>query len=157
MTEPHWSKRVLVVGVDFSELGDAALREACAISDLRADSEVHAVHAVPMNAMMATDDSLIAEQPDVDSLVTSLKEHVAVHAKVHADRTPARLFTHVRVGAAASEIVALAAELGAELIVVGTHGRRGLARLALGSVAEHVLRRATCPVLVLSPKGHAEE
>jgi nucleotide-binding universal stress UspA family protein len=48
-----------------------------------------------------------------------------------------------------SAIPAHAEKLGAELVVVGTHGRTGLARLALGSVAEHVVRSADCSVLVV--------
>jgi nucleotide-binding universal stress UspA family protein len=51
----------------------------------------------------------------------------------------------------ASEIVACAEELGAELVVVGTHGRTGLSRLALGSVAERVIRGAGCSVLAVRP------
>ena len=51
-------------------------------------------------------------------------------------------------GDPATEITDHAAAVGADLIVVGTHGRTGLNRLLLGSVAEHVLRAAPCPVLV---------
>jgi nucleotide-binding universal stress UspA family protein len=50
-------------------------------------------------------------------------------------------------GSAATEIVHLATELDAQLLVVGTQGRTGLARLALGSVAERVIRHASCSVL----------
>lgn len=46
-------------------------------------------------------------------------------------------------------IVGLAGEIGADLIVLGTHGRRGVQRLFLGSVAERVLRQAACPVLMI--------
>ncbi|WP_321786279.1 universal stress protein [Burkholderia pyrrocinia] len=46
-------------------------------------------------------------------------------------------------------IVSLADEIGADLIVIGTHGRRGFRRLVLGSVAERVLRLARCPVLTI--------
>ncbi|RKU04247.1 universal stress protein UspA [Burkholderia sp. Nafp2/4-1b] len=49
----------------------------------------------------------------------------------------------------AQRIVGLAGELGADLIVMGTHGRRGFRRLMLGSVAERVLRHATRPVLMI--------
>ena len=52
-------------------------------------------------------------------------------------------------GSPASAVLEHAEKLGAELIVVGTHGRTGLSRLALGSVAEHVVRSAGCPVLVV--------
>lgn len=49
------------------------------------------------------------------------------------------------------EILKMAEEKGAELIVMGTHGRRGLNRLLLGSVAESVTKRANCPVLLIRP------
>lgn len=57
----------------------------------------------------------------------------------------------VRQGHAASEIVELARERGASLLVQATHGRRGPSRWLLGSVAEDVVRRAPCPVLTLRP------
>src|SRR5207253_11165765 len=50
-------------------------------------------------------------------------------------------------GDPATEIVRLAGELPGDLVVMGTHGRHGLGRLPMGSVAEHVVRRAPCPVL----------
>jgi nucleotide-binding universal stress UspA family protein len=63
---------------------------------------------------------------------------------------PAVQFEHrLLLGDPASEIVRLAEEEHAEMIVMGTHGRTGLRRLLMGSVAEAVVRRATCPVLCL--------
>jgi universal stress protein A len=52
----------------------------------------------------------------------------------------------------ASAIVEIAQELGADMIVIGSHGRTGLSRLLLGSVAEHVVRSATCPVLTVKTR-----
>lgn len=52
-------------------------------------------------------------------------------------------------GDPANEILRATQATGAELIVMGTHGRTGLQRLLMGSVAEHVIRKATCPVLVV--------
>jgi nucleotide-binding universal stress UspA family protein len=53
-----------------------------------------------------------------------------------------------------SEIIALAKEAKADLIVMGTHGRRGLSRMLLGSVAERVVRMSPCPVLTMhGPEG----
>jgi nucleotide-binding universal stress UspA family protein len=54
---------------------------------------------------------------------------------------------HLLVGEPAEEIVQLACEHEIDLIVIGTHGRTGLSRWILGSVAESILRRAICPVL----------
>ena len=51
-------------------------------------------------------------------------------------------------GAPAAEICRIAAEEGADMIVMGTHGRTGVMRLLMGSIAESVLRHAPCPVLV---------
>ena len=58
-------------------------------------------------------------------------------------------------GDPAAEIVRLATEEGIDLIVVGTHGRTGIGRLLMGSVAEHVLRKAPCPVVTVRPPAAA--
>lgn len=66
---------------------------------------------------------------------------------------------HLAAGPPWREIVQMASSLRADLLVVGTAGRTGLARMALGSVAEKVVRHAGCPVLVARPKDyhtHAE-
>lgn len=55
-------------------------------------------------------------------------------------------------GDPAAALVRLAEEENADYIVMATHGRRGLSRLLMGSVAEAVVRRAPCPVLTLKPK-----
>jgi nucleotide-binding universal stress UspA family protein len=55
----------------------------------------------------------------------------------------------LREGVAWEEVNAVAKEIDANLIVIGTHGRRGLARALLGSVAENVIRTSTTPVLVI--------
>jgi nucleotide-binding universal stress UspA family protein len=75
-----------------------------------------------------------------------------------------RLECKLREGDPATEILRLAQEIDCDLIVMGTHGRSGLARLLMGSVAEKVLRKAHCPVLTMkapakvaavSPAGEA--
>jgi len=57
----------------------------------------------------------------------------------------------VKVGAAAEAILSVAGEIGADLVVLGTHGRRGVRHALLGSVAERVVR--LCPVPVLTVRG----
>jgi len=71
---------------------------------------------------------------------------------LQAIRSPAPTVTiehRLLEGNAANVIVESAEETGADLIVMGTHGRSGLSRLVMGSVAEEVLRRAPCPVLTV--------
>lgn len=62
--------------------------------------------------------------------------------------------TLVRVGSPAREIIETARRLPADLIVVSTHGRTGLKHVFLGSVAEHVVQRAPCPVFVVREREH---
>lgn len=57
----------------------------------------------------------------------------------------------VKVGVPVDEITQIAADEKADMIVIGTHGRSGLGRLLLGSVAERVVRMAPCPVLTVGP------
>jgi hypothetical protein len=64
-----------------------------------------------------------------------------------------RVTGHIRIGGAARGIVELARELSADLVVVGSGQRRGMARALLGSVAEKVSREAPCPVLVVREKA----
>lgn len=64
------------------------------------------------------------------------------------------MFAHTRIGSAASAILALAKSVGADLIVVGSHGYSGVERLLLGSTSELVVRRAGCPVHVARVKSY---
>jgi nucleotide-binding universal stress UspA family protein len=59
----------------------------------------------------------------------------------------------VRGGIAVDEIVKAAVDYGADLVVMGTHGRQGLQHLLVGSVAEQVIRRASCPVVTVRDSG----
>ncbi|HEY0017953.1 MAG TPA: universal stress protein [Longimicrobium sp.] len=74
---------------------------------------------------------------------------LAAFIRAEAPRAP--IVPWVRTGDAAHEIVAAAREWQAGLVVVGTHGRRGIGRMFLGSVAETVVRHAPCAVLVIPP------
>jgi len=62
----------------------------------------------------------------------------------------------VQLGDPAEAILGAQKSLRPDLIVMGTHGRKGLRRLVLGSVAERVVREASCPVLTVKPKGEFE-
>ena len=91
----------------------------------------------------------------VDKLWTTAKtagerglERLAARARRHGLRVSTRL----EVGAPASAIVRAARKERAAMVVLGTHGRTGLPRLLLGSVAERVIRTARCPVVTV-PRG----
>ena len=63
----------------------------------------------------------------------------------------------LEMGTAADDIVRVAEEENADMIVIGTHGRTGLMRVLMGSVAESVMRYAKCPVLTVKQANHAPE
>jgi nucleotide-binding universal stress UspA family protein len=82
----------------------------------------------------------------------ALVAHVDLELSHRADLVAkAGLACHTRMipGDAAAEVVKRARDIGADMIVVGTHGRRGVAHVVLGSVAEKVVQRSTCPVLTI--------
>jgi nucleotide-binding universal stress UspA family protein len=64
-----------------------------------------------------------------------------------------RISQEVRPGFPSEVITAAATDLGADLVVMSTHGRTGLSHLLLGSVAERVIRSTVCPVLVVRDRG----
>jgi nucleotide-binding universal stress UspA family protein len=76
---------------------------------------------------------------------------------VHPADSAVRFERILREGPTVAEILDAARGLGADLIVMGTHGRTGLGRLLLGSVTEEVLRKAPCPVLTVKDQAPAAE
>lgn len=86
-------------------------------------------------------------EPALDQLLKQLHELRVDEPEIEVER-------HVTQGDVTDEILRFAREQHADLIVMATHGRKGLGRMLLGSVAENVLRRAPCPVLTL--RGHLE-
>jgi nucleotide-binding universal stress UspA family protein len=92
--------------------------------------------------------------PDLPhALFTRAQHEVEVESRraLAAIAESRRLRTILRVGDPVTEILAAVAEEAPEMLVIGTHGRRGLQRLMLGSVAERVLRQCRMPVLTVAP------
>jgi nucleotide-binding universal stress UspA family protein len=150
----------LLVGVDFSESADRALKEAFAQASQRANAEVHVLSALPV----ASDDGRYAVSvytasdvaPLLDTAIQRLRTHVEQQLQkfrlAHPDAPLGfRIVSHAHVATAAHSIVQLASDLSADLIVIGTHNPKGIERLLLGSVAESTVRNARCPVLVIPP------
>jgi nucleotide-binding universal stress UspA family protein len=71
--------------------------------------------------------------------------------------TTARIDKRIEVGDVAGTVCRVAGEIGADVIVVGSHGRGAIERILLGSVSEQVVRHAPCPVLVVRPKAAAKK
>jgi len=72
--------------------------------------------------------------------------------KNSGDKKGLKIERHIRKGYPLTEIIGMAKEKDVDLIVMGSHGRTGLSHVLMGSVAEKVVRKASCPVLTVKPK-----
>ncbi len=135
---------------DFSETADRALAYALTLAE-KLGSRVTVLHVyeVPIYAF--------PEGPALTMPMTADLERAsaaALDAVVARSRRPGvNLEKQLRQGVAWREIDEAAKELKVDLVVMATHGRKGLARALLGSVAEKVVRTAPCPVLTVHPEG----
>jgi nucleotide-binding universal stress UspA family protein len=147
----------IVVGIDFSDAGDLAFDHALELANARENADVHVVYVEDELTTPRIPAAASGESSDTDEILTRVQKRATERLDVFVTRAQPRMkhiIAHVRRGGAAEHIVQLASHLDADLIVVGTHGRRGLQRFLLGSVAERVLRLARCPVFVVRPKDH---
>jgi len=134
----------ILVPVDFSPCAEYALDYACELA-AKLGARVHVVNAVadtlPELAAAITDQMVAALH----------RNHAAMLAELVEPRRAVASFGEISVveDTARDAIVNAARALHADLVVMGSHGRRGLSRVLIGSVAEDVVRRAPCPVLVV--------
>ncbi len=145
---PVFKLRKILVPVDFSQCSAKALAYAIPLAQ-QFDAELTLLHVLPAQPPIAEMGPI-----DVIGLEESRKELAALETKVKAELAPERVFHVMRAGAPDTEIIRAAKEMGMDLIVVSTHGRTGLGRVLMGSVAEKVVRHAGCPVLVVREREH---
>lgn len=145
----------VVVAYDFSHSGRAALYRAIALANR---APFHVLHfacviephgEVPTLPRHGRVDYAYAER-----VQQALTDEVAAELKAASIADRVHFFVHVRIGKPAHEILELAREVGADLIIVGSKGITGVERLVLGSVSERVVREAGCTVEVARPKSY---
>jgi nucleotide-binding universal stress UspA family protein len=125
---------------DFSHTGDAALGMAAALARDN-DATLYIVHVQEPPAFYGGGEMYYGMlDPTADELAKMLHAVVPADAEVSHEH-------HLITGDPATALVEFADSRDIDLIVMGTHGRGGLSRLLMGSVAEAVVRRANCPVL----------
>ncbi len=154
---------VIVVGIDYSPASDLAIEQAFELANARASAEVHVVNVVRLYGNQALIDaptepgfaavSMADANAQLEAYVERRKQAFRESTLKRGGMRLQRVIAHLRLEAPAQEIAQTAADLDADLVVVGTHGRRGISRWLLGSVAEAVVRLAPCPVFVVRPKA----
>jgi nucleotide-binding universal stress UspA family protein len=150
---PDWPRREpgtypILVGVQFDETGANALRYALALADSQARAEIHVAHVI-------TDGERSSRTSVVDRHLKELEEgpaNLRAFVADHVDDTVRTIKYHVRMGDASETLLQLALDYDAEVVVVGTHGRKGIKKLMFGSVAQKLVEAARCPVLIAAPR-----
>lgn len=139
--------KILLVPIDFSPWAETALEYATMLAE-KLGGTIYLI-----NALGAALPELSATLTEAMTKDLVRENHAALEALADARRPIAQFGTSiVKIGDARDCILEAAEELDADLIVMGTHGRRGISRALLGSVAEDVVRRAPCPVLTVRTK-----
>ena len=145
----------ILVATDFSLDSDSAISYSLAVAKtIRAS--VHIVHVVdnPLAAGVWSSEVSTTELAGLQiNLVRDAGKRLR-HGIRTLDRHGLRITTEVCTGRPGSSIVQCARDRRSDLVIVGSHGRTGIAHLLMGSVAEYVVRHAPCPVLVIRPMAH---
>ncbi len=140
----------ILIPLDGSELAEAALDAAVPLAKAF-DAEVLVLGVLDLTAGMYDVYSEAFSPVDLKAQLEKFIETALERAKGHLVAQGIRARRFLEVGIPHEEIAALAAREGAELIVMTTHGRKGLTHLLLGSVTEKLIRTSPCPVLVVRP------
>jgi len=135
------ARNVILFPTDFSTASDAALPHAEALAKQTSASLLILHVEEPPLAYGAGELYYGLPEPSSERILKMLEQITP--------SDPTMSFKHrLTIGDPAGEIVRIASEEGVQMIVLGTHGRSGISRMLMGSVAETVVRRAPCPVLV---------
>lgn len=139
--------RSILVPLDFDDSSKAALELAQQLA-ATADATLHLLHVIAIVLAPGEPATIfVAREDDVKAALEKIaKEQLGL----------VKHQIHTRTGDTARAVVEAARELHTDLIVMPTHGRRGLPHFFLGSVAERVVREAPCPVLTVRPSAARE-
>jgi len=138
----------ILVPTDFSRPSEQALAYARSLAQ-RFGASLHLLHVVNR--------PLLAEGLAAEAFIDESSDMVEVAQQRLRKQAPDAASANVVFGYAAKSIVQHASQLGVDLIVMGSHGRTGIAHILLGSVAEAVVRTAPCPVLTVRDPVKAPE
>lgn len=144
----YFENSTVIVPFDFSDQAKAAIEQTIKWVDQQ--SVIHVVHVVESSLLVSLDMAAplppIFDHEQQKSLLEKMQQTFG------GDRYQ-QVKLHCIIGDPGYEITELAKEENAKLIIMPSHGRTGISRLLLGSVAERVLRLSSCPVLVLRGEG----
>ena len=152
---PEHPEQQVVVAYDFSAAAALVLERAIQVVQRAPFHTLHVITVIdPRLGIAAIPPDGPIDYQYADRVQRELTQVVV--ASLIAGNVPleVRTFAHGRIGRPATEILRLAEEVGADLIIVGSHNHTGVRRWLLGSTAERVVREAGCPVVVARQKSY---
>lgn len=140
---------------DFSDRAETAWEYAKTLA-AKFGAELDLIHVMqePIAVLPEASIAVAAPAANLPELIEAAEEGLRRFVAVEPGRIAQRAVMH---GATADEVVRFARERETDMIVIGTHGRTGLAHVLLGSVAEKIVRRAPCAVLTVRPHAHGAD
>jgi len=138
------NRQTILVATDFSSGSDGALEQAIQMAKMMS-AQIALVHVIEP----AVEFPMGAAYSDMDGGYYASVDLALSARAAKIEKAGPRCMTKILEGPVASEITRWAQQLGASLIILGTHGRTGLSHVLLGSVAEKIVRHAACPVLTV--------
>jgi nucleotide-binding universal stress UspA family protein len=152
MTIDATPRFVLLAAVDASETSDRVISAALGLANVVDDAEIHIVHVVDQLSVASRARHAVAP-PTHDDMLGPARALLRRHQGAAQAALPGlRVVTHLSIGTPWQRVVDLGAQLQADMILVGAHDYSALQRLLLGSVATTIVKKASCPVLVVRAK-----
>jgi nucleotide-binding universal stress UspA family protein len=145
----------IVIGYDFSKTAREALGRALRLAERAPFHVLHFVCAIDPHMPFPHLPTKHVDAEYAERVQAAATEAVTEELKRLDITTELQFFIHARIGKPADEILGVARDVGADLILVGSKGLTGLERLVLGSVAERVVREAGCTVEVVRPRTYS--
>jgi nucleotide-binding universal stress UspA family protein len=143
----------ILIAVAFDPTAEPALHEGMSLAAGHPGAELHVVHVASDPGPIGATRTLLPTTADApEDPAETLRRRIEL---IWQKTGELRVIAHIRSGDPAQMILQAAIDIGADIIVVGSHRRAGLKKLVLGSVAEQVLHAAHCPVLIVVTKDYA--
>ena len=138
----------ILVPTDFSSLSQSALEYARDLAD-NMNATIHILHVIDKSMPFVPGKQNLSESELTAAFEADARKQLSAFIAEAENDTDIKVIGMIKHGIDFEEIVKYAKEVGADLIVIATHGRTGIMHSLLGSVAEKVIQHAKCPVLVI--------
>ncbi len=137
--------------IDHSDGSKEALKYAVSFA-MKNEAKLYLLHVIDIRSFDESIDTMAAQIPN-DETIKQLKTKLleCIPEEIRSDMQIEALVVQ---GVPFAEIISIAKGNNVDMIVMGTHGRTGLAHIMIGSVSEKVVRKAHCPVLTVRQSGH---